>query len=73
MSDETPSIQKFYDEAAAYYVDGFIESPIRNQYEWPAVQSLLPDVSGLRVLDAACGPGSYAGWMAEQGGRCYRC
>jgi len=31
------------------------------------VQSLLPDVNGLRVLDAGCGPGQYADWLVERG------
>ncbi|HLW55493.1 MAG TPA: methyltransferase domain-containing protein [Candidatus Angelobacter sp.] len=36
-------------------------------YERPAMQSLLPDVKGLRVLDAGCGPGLYCEWLAQQG------
>lgn len=36
-------------------------------YERPAMQSLLPDVRGLRVLDAGCGPGIYAEWLARHG------
>lgn len=36
-------------------------------YERPAMQSLLPDVHGLRVLDAGCGPGLYCEWLAQHG------
>jgi SAM-dependent methyltransferase len=36
-------------------------------YERPATLSLLPDVAGLRVLDAGCGPGIYAAWLLERG------
>jgi 2-polyprenyl-6-hydroxyphenyl methylase/3-demethylubiquinone-9 3-methyltransferase len=36
-------------------------------YERPAMLSLLPDVRGRRVLDAGCGPGLYAEWLAQQG------
>jgi len=36
-------------------------------YDRPAVISLLPDVSGLRVLDAGCGPGAYAEWLLDHG------
>jgi SAM-dependent methyltransferase len=36
-------------------------------YERPAMQSLLPDVRGLRVLDAGCGPGLYSEWLAQRG------
>jgi SAM-dependent methyltransferase len=30
---------------------------------------LLPDVNSLHVLDAGCGPGVYAEWLAEHGAR----
>jgi len=36
-------------------------------YERPATLSLLPDVAGLRVLDAGCGPGIYAEWLVDRG------
>src|SRR5687768_6841087 len=36
-------------------------------YDRPAVLSLLPAVEGKRVLDAGCGPGVYAEWLAGQG------
>jgi SAM-dependent methyltransferase len=36
-------------------------------YERPATLSLLPDVKGLRVLDAGCGPGVTARWLIEHG------
>jgi SAM-dependent methyltransferase len=36
-------------------------------YGRPATLSLLPDVSGLRVLDAGCGPGIYAEWLLDRG------
>ena len=36
-------------------------------YDRPAVISLLPLVSGKRVLDAGCGPGVYTEWLLEQG------
>lgn len=35
----------------------------------PAVQSLLPEVAGRDVLDAGCGPGHYAAWLARRGAR----
>ena len=36
-------------------------------YDRPAVLSLLPPVEGRRVLDAGCGPGVYAEWLAGRG------
>src|SRR5207237_1277242 len=35
--------------------------------ERPATLSLLPDVRGMRVLDAGCGPGFYTEWLARHG------
>jgi SAM-dependent methyltransferase len=36
-------------------------------YDRPAVLSLLPPVEGRRILDAGCGPGAYADWLASHG------
>jgi SAM-dependent methyltransferase len=36
-------------------------------YDRPAVLSLLPPVEGRRALDAGCGPGAYAEWLAGRG------
>ena len=38
-------------------------------YERPATLSLLPEGKGKRVLDAGCGPGAYAEWLAERGAK----
>jgi SAM-dependent methyltransferase len=35
--------------------------------EWPALQALLPDVRGLRVLDLGCGFGWFCRWARAQG------
>ncbi|KAK0649575.1 methyltransferase type 11 [Cercophora newfieldiana] len=35
--------------------------------EWPRLQSLLPDLTGARVVDLGCGMGWYCRWMAEHG------
>lgn len=37
-------------------------------YDRPAVLALAGDVRGLRVLDAACGPGLYAEQLLARGG-----
>jgi SAM-dependent methyltransferase len=42
-------------------------------YERPAMLSLLPPVDGMRVLDAGCGPGIYAEWLAEHGAQVTAC
>jgi SAM-dependent methyltransferase len=44
------------------------ETSAHNAYcERPATLSLLPDVRGMRVLDAGCGPGFYAEWLSTRG------
>jgi SAM-dependent methyltransferase len=35
--------------------------------EWPALQALLPDLEGRRVLDLGCGFGWFCRWAREQG------
>lgn len=35
--------------------------------EWPALSALLPDMTGLRVLDLGCGFGWFARWARQQG------
>lgn len=36
-------------------------------YERPATLSLLPEVTGMKVLDAGCGPGAYTEWLLDNG------
>lgn len=35
--------------------------------EWPAIQALLPDLTGRRVVDLGCGFGWFARWARTQG------
>ncbi|HUC47657.1 MAG TPA: class I SAM-dependent methyltransferase, partial [Hyphomicrobiaceae bacterium] len=35
--------------------------------EWPALQALLPDLRGRRVLDLGCGFGWFCRWARERG------
>lgn len=65
MPGDHESITAFYDAVAETYGDS--ESPIRTHCRLPAVQRLFPDVSGKRVLEAACGTGTDAAWLAAQG------
>jgi SAM-dependent methyltransferase len=51
-----------YDAIADAYAAGIDTAPYNALYERPAMLSLLPDVTGARVLDAGCG----AGWYSEQ-------
>jgi len=56
-----------YGEMAAEYAETNPDEQARESYEWPTVRDLLPAVDGLCVLDAGCGSGYYAQWLAEQG------
>ena len=58
MSDEVgrrPQYELFADEFLEHARDGFYNAYV----DRPACLSLLGDVAGKRVLDAACGPDRY--------------
>lgn len=69
MSDkkEKPLAQEAYDVLAEAYAALVDTKPHNAYYERPATLSLLPEVKGKRVLDAGCGPGAYAEWLADRG------
>ncbi|WP_191089751.1 class I SAM-dependent methyltransferase [Nesterenkonia ebinurensis] len=55
-----------HDAFAAYDVKA--QSSLYNAlYDHPAVLGLLDDISGLRILDAACGTGLYARELLDRG------
>ena len=56
-----------YDAMSSIYRDGNDQGSFNAYYERPATISLLGNVTGLRVLDAGCGPGALTGWLAEHG------
>lgn len=56
-----------YEHFADRYAKVTPTKPHNAYYERPATLSLLPDVRGLRVLDAGCGPGHYAAALLERG------
>ena len=64
---DPPVAQEAYNQLADDYA-ARIDSKAHNAfYDRPAVLSLLPDVTGKRVLDAGCGPGAYAEWLLDHG------
>lgn len=67
MTSKEPIAQAAYDALAERYAALVDTKPHNAYYERPATLSLLPDVRGRRVLDAGCGPGTYADWLANQG------
>lgn len=54
-----------YDQMAEYYFK-YVDSNIHNgMYERPNTLSLLPNVEGLKVLDAGCASGWYTKWFLD--------
>jgi SAM-dependent methyltransferase len=58
-----PQYELFADEFAEHARDGLYNA----HYDRPACLALLGDVTGKRVLDAACGPGLYAEELLRRG------
>lgn len=62
-----PVSREAYDKLASSYSDRAPTKPHNAYYERPVTLSLLGDIRGRRVLDAACGPGIYAELLADSG------
>ncbi|MBX3063056.1 MAG: class I SAM-dependent methyltransferase [Anaerolineae bacterium] len=58
-----------YEQFADRYAEAAETKPHNAYYERPATLSLLPDVTGLKVLDAGCGPGIYTEWLVQHGAK----
>ena len=56
-----------YDSFASEFLDHASEGFYNAHYDRPACLELLGDVTGKRVLDAACGPGLYAEELVRRG------
>ena len=65
MKESLP--QKAYDELADSYAELIGTKPHNAYYDRPAMQSLVFDVKGKKILDAGCGPGVYTEWLINQG------
>jgi SAM-dependent methyltransferase len=65
--DDKPIALDAYEILAEAYASVIDTKPHNAYYERPATLSLLPDVVGKRVLDAACGPGVYSEWLIARG------
>ena len=58
-----------YDAIAGRYAGEIDERPWNALYERPTTLALLPAVNSIDVLDAGCGHGWYADWLARHGAR----
>jgi len=66
-SDDAPAVERAYDELADDYEREVESNPYNAHLEFPGTTRLIPDVEGKRVLDAGCGAGRYAAWLADRG------
>jgi SAM-dependent methyltransferase len=65
--DQHPLAWEAYEALAEAYAARIETKPHNAYYERPATLSLLPDVQGLCILDAGCGPGVYSEWLVNHG------
>jgi len=63
----TDELWRPYDRMAAEFLAHAEDGAYNAHYDRPTVLGLLGDVSGLRVLDAGCGPGLYAEELLARG------
>ncbi|WP_117232840.1 class I SAM-dependent methyltransferase [Vibrio maerlii] len=64
---------KMYSTFAKQY-DRAVQDNVYNAYlERPTLQSMLPEVDGLSVLDLGCGSGIYADYLLQQGAEKVTC
>ena len=66
---EKPISYDAYQKMAELYATIVNTKPFNAYYERPATLSLMPDVSGMHILDAGCGAGYYAKWFVEHGAK----
>ncbi len=65
-SEEPPTVEEAYAKLAPTY-ESQETDPYCADLEFPAMNGLIPDVTGQRILDAGCGHGRYADWLCDQG------
>jgi ubiquinone/menaquinone biosynthesis C-methylase UbiE len=66
-TDVKEKIISAYENMAQAYNDLIDHKPHNAYYDRPNTLSLIPDVKGKAILDAACGPGKYAQILISQG------
>jgi 2-polyprenyl-3-methyl-5-hydroxy-6-metoxy-1,4-benzoquinol methylase len=67
-NDEVQGMSNQYDaDIVALYDRSFTELPLRRYVELPSVYQILDDITGLCILDLACGTGYYAKELRRRG------
>lgn len=66
-AEKPPIALESYERMADLYAAQLAAKPHNAYYERPALLSLLPTLTGLRVLDLGCGPGLYAEHLLQEG------
>lgn len=66
MEQSDSRVVHHYDDLADHWAQ-IADSPVRTELLWPTLESMLPDLTDRRVLDAGCGSGVYARKLVEGG------
>jgi ubiquinone/menaquinone biosynthesis C-methylase UbiE len=66
-ADAPDDVAAAYDELAPDYADDLESSPYHEHLARPGTTALVPAVEGSRILDAGCGRGQFAAWLADNG------
>jgi ubiquinone/menaquinone biosynthesis C-methylase UbiE len=66
MEESDSRVVHHYDDLADHW-EQIADSPVRTDLLWPTLESMLPDLTDRRVLDAGCGSGVYARMLVERG------
>lgn len=67
VPDDDPIAGDAYDELADSYAEDVRSNAYNAHLEFPATSAMIPDVEGMRVLDAGCGTGVYTAFLADRG------
>ena len=69
LMDEKAKTHEVYEQIAERYAEVVKIKPHNVYLERPAIRALVPNIQGVRILDAGCGPGANSHWLIEQGAR----
>ena len=67
MVDGQPIHHEIYQKIAKRYAEAVKTKDFNAYIERPAIRALVDDLTGQRVLDAGCGPGTNIQWLLDQG------